>query len=63
MVWEAFALDELCDLQRMSERMNSEKYQAMLHDHLISSGSILGCAEWMFQQDNTSCYASKSIQE
>lgn len=43
--------------------MDSEKYQAMLRDHLIRFGPLLDGAEWMFLWDNASCHASKLTQE
>lgn len=63
MVWGAFSHDGLCDLHRISGRMDSAQYQAMLYDHLIPFGPFLGGANWMFQQDNASCHTSKSTQE
>lgn len=63
MVWGAFSHDGLCDLHRISGRMNSAQYQAMLYDHLIPFGPFLGGANWMFQQDNASCHTSKSTQD
>lgn len=35
MNWETFAHGELFDLQQILGRMNSEKYETMLHNCLI----------------------------
>lgn len=62
MVWEKFAHDGFYDLQLILRRVKSEQYHAMmLHDHLIALGSLLGGAEWMFKQSNTSYHTSKIL--
>lgn len=48
-VCEAFAYEESCDLQRISEHMKASKCMAMVHNHKLD------CVEWMFQQDIVSC--------
>lgn len=59
----AFAQHEPSDLQKILERMESEKFQAMQHDYLLPFWSLLGDAQKIFQQDNVSCHPSKSIQK
>ncbi|GBL79396.1 hypothetical protein AVEN_92583-1 [Araneus ventricosus] len=52
MAWRPFTYDGLYDLQRISGRMGSVQYQAMLYDHLIPFRPLLGGAHLIFQQDN-----------
>lgn len=42
MFWRALALDVSCDLQQIKGHMNAEKYQAVLLDHFIPFGPLLG---------------------
>lgn len=44
---EEFAYTILCDLQRMSRRINCAKYQAMLNDTGIPLIPLLGGSEWI----------------
>ncbi|GBM92900.1 hypothetical protein AVEN_189140-1 [Araneus ventricosus] len=59
MIWEAFNHDGFRDLQRISGRMNSTQYQAMLYDHLILFGLQTDAANCIFLQENASCHVSK----
>lgn len=49
MVWRVFAHDGLYDLPRISERMNSEIYQAVLHNHFTPFRPLLGGSGWIFR--------------
>lgn len=54
----AFSRGGLYDFRRIRGCMKT-----MLHDHPIHFVHLLGSPEWMFQQNNASCHASKSTQE
>lgn len=63
MIWAAFSSSEKVELAFVNGRMNGPKYQAMLEQHLLPFGPVLGGADWIFQQDNAPCHASKSTVE
>lgn len=60
MVWAAFSACGTSSIVFVTNRLNSQIYQDMLEEHLIPIGASLGGPEWIFQQDNASCHASRS---
>lgn len=42
-----FSFRGFCDLHKISKHMNSEKYQVVVHDHLIPVETLLGHADGM----------------
>lgn len=62
-IWGVFSHDGLCDLLKLSGRMSSKKYQAMLHNRCILLGHQLGGAEWMFQEENDSCHTCEYVKK
>lgn len=63
MVWGAFGSNGKMELAFVDGRMDSPKYQAMLDTYLVPFGPIIGGQNWIFQQDNAPCHASKSTIE
>lgn len=60
MVWGAFSANGKVELAFVNGRMDSIRYQKMLNTHLLAFGPVIGGQDWVFQQDNAPCHASKS---
>ncbi len=63
MVWGAFGSAGKLELAVLDGRMDSSRYQAMLNTHLLPFGPAVGGPNWVFQQDNAPCHASKATME
>ncbi|GFT92753.1 hypothetical protein TNCV_739441 [Trichonephila clavipes] len=51
MVWEACKHNGLRDLQRISGRIDSAQYQAVLYDHLVPLRTLFIEVYWIVQKD------------
>ena len=63
MVWAAFDWGGKTEIVFTNEKLDSKKYQDLLMTHLLPHAHTLGGQNWIFQQDNAPCHASKSTKK
>ena len=60
MVWGAFAWGGKSPLKFITGNVNSEVYQNIITENLLTVADEIAGLGWIFQQDNTSCHVSAS---
>lgn len=63
MIWAGFSAFGKTSLAFIDNRMNSQKYQEMLNQHLLPYLGRFRAANLVLMQDNASVHASKSTKE
>ena len=63
MIWDAISLRGLHPLKVTRGHVNSESYQQILHECLITSARVLYPDGFIFQQDNATPHTSRSTKE
>ena len=63
MVWAAFNVKETLELAFPSTRINSLEYMTLLENHLLPFLDKHHGTDFIFQQDNAPCHASRATKE